>query len=315
VNVNAVAGNLNLTVAGPLNIVGGPGPLAGQGTIAYASGNKAKASVNVYDGVQFNAHSNITVTQNGGDLSILGGSFAGASGFVGAKGASAAGNLNVDNSTKITALGTVTFTGADNVTIAGGALAAIGPGVGQLTVLESNGGSLGSVAQAKINSSVTLTGTLVTVNHSGSLTHPAGASGSSSGVSFNNKLTGAVKHTPTSGTSNLVHTSTLTSGTSFGASRKLGQLQSTLVAGQKPTGTAVDYTSGSLHVASSASKLGMLVTQGLVTHLVTLAAPGSRPVLATDAVGYVHQAAGQGKSLELGAATLFTPAHSGSGYR
>jgi hypothetical protein len=95
-------------------------------------------------------------------------------------------------------------------------------------------------------------------------------------------------------------------------------MQGLQLSSHQPAGVSVNFTdSASLHVvgAGAAVNLGTLASQSLVTQLVTLAAPGKVQQGSGQAVGYTHPAGGQGRSLEAGVATLFTPAHGASGYR
>jgi hypothetical protein len=254
--------------------------------------------------VMFTAGGAITVAQHGGDLTILGGSNAASFASAQAIGDGAKTTMTVNANVLMQAGGTLTFTGADNLTISAGRLPSSGAASPIQYITASGAGA--SVTE-KLDSSVKLTGTTVSIAHSGAQnTHSSGhfSSGGftqSDSISITSAAAHILSFSPSHGAvvlhNGLLRVAPVTTGTSFGGTQPLTAAPVTASGGASQS--VVGATPASVNVQTKPMALSTLQSASLVPSLVTL--------LGTDA------GAEFGASLSTGA-TLFTPAADAGGY-
>lgn len=319
VNINAtgtigvtLTGTGNLLVAGAPDAeafgtdaggVGTPGRLfpANFGKLTAPGGH---TNVTASGMVMFTAGGAITVAQHGGDLTILGGSNAASFASAQAIGNGAKTTMTVNANVLMQAGGILTFTGADNVTISAGRLPSSGAASPIHYITASGAGA--SVTE-KLDSSVKLTGTTVSIAHSGAQNTHSSGHFSSSGFTQSGSIsiTSAAAHVLSVNLNRggvMLNDSALqvapaTSGLSFGGIRPLTAARVTVP--RAITESVMGATPESVNVQTKPMTLSTLQSTSLVPSLVSL--------VGTDAGG------------DFGAplstrATLFTPALDASGY-
>jgi hypothetical protein len=254
--------------------------------------------------VNFTAGGTITVTQHGGNLSILGGSNAASFASAQAIGSGAKTTLTVNANVAFNAGGALKFTGANSVTLLGGASATGSAFPGNYL----NASGSGATVTEKIDASVKLTGATVSVGHTQPIVSSSGTifafSSGGNDFSFDNTVTFTSTaahagfhpaHSPVVLHNSLLRVAPVTTGFSFGGAQPLTAAPVTTSSGA--TQPAVGATSTSVQTQTQPVALSTLQAASLVPSLVTLLGAD------TDA----------GLSPSTGA-TLFTPAVDAGGY-
>ena len=252
--------NLTATAGGNISVSGGEFAGANQ----HIGATKGTATVVTDSSVLMTAVGNLTLTLAGGSLNINAGDSGGLNAVIAAH--SAGGAVNVTDNAQINLLATGALKVSGAFTIARNAGDFPSP-----AALTSTGGA---TAKAKIDQSITLSGTAVTLNVTGTK-----HSGSGSGTAGGRKQLGKVKNvihapgvTPVPLAAMTLSVQPATSGTSFGASQDLGTMSTTDLS-QPASGSSVTSAAGVTLTGSPLITLGNLGEQGFIMNLETVVAP------------------------------------------
>jgi hypothetical protein len=250
-------GNMSVGAGGNISISGGGAPAA----FTSVAGIGGKATLTADASVLMSTGGNLTLTLAGGNLNIQAGSAGGLLGLIGGLGAGGAAAATMNAQINLLAKGALKVSGAHDITRS----------AGNFPSHAVVGATSGATAKAKVDQSITLSGTAITLGHTGSLAvHNGASSGTFAGLTELGKVKNVIHApgvTPVPLAAAAVFTSMiLPAARTLDTTQDLGALSSTAL-GPQTIGNA------SLTLTGSPLVLGTLSDQGLIMNLETIVAP------------------------------------------